>query len=76
MVYGYIFTVTNMQVIITNIGYRTGQSRKIRRNMLVRTGVWEPSRGKNQTNSKMSRRLVATAMKLNILWGYVAKGKA
>jgi hypothetical protein len=35
------FTITNMQVIITKIGSRIGQSYKIKSNMLVRTSIRE-----------------------------------
>jgi hypothetical protein len=35
--------------------------------MLVRTNVWKPSKGKNSANSKMSRGLLATAVKLSAL---------
>jgi hypothetical protein len=65
-----------MQVIITKIGCRIGQIRKIRRNVLVRTSVQEPSRGKNRTKSKMGRGLVTTAVKLITLWGCMAEEEA
>jgi hypothetical protein len=44
--------------------------------MLVRTSVWKPSKGKNSANSKMSRGLLATAVKLSALRGCVAEGEA
>jgi hypothetical protein len=64
-----------MQVIITKIGCRIGQSRKIMRNVLVRTGVREPSRVRNRTNNKINRGLVTTAAKQSTLWGCVAEGE-
>jgi hypothetical protein len=72
---GYVI-ITNMQVIITKIGCRIGQNRKIKRNVFVRIGVWEPSRGRNRTNSKMSRGLVTTTMKTRTLWGCVDEREA
>ena len=74
--YRQTYTVTNMQIIITKIGCRIGQSCKIRRNVLVRTGVWEPSRGRNRTNNKMGRGLVTTAAKLSTLQCCVDKEEA
>jgi len=65
-----------MRIIITKIGCRIGQSCKIRHNVLVCTSVWEPSRGINNTNSKMGRGLLATTTKLGTLRGCVAEGEA
>jgi len=65
-----------MQMIITKIGCRIGQSRKIRSNMLVRTSIREPSRGRNRTNSKMGKGLVITAAKLSTLRCCVIEGEA
>jgi hypothetical protein len=73
MGYGKILTVTNMQVIIINIGCRIGQSCKIRRNVLVRTSVLEPSMSRSSTNNKIGRGLVTAAVKLRTLWGCVAE---
>jgi hypothetical protein len=73
MEYGKTFIVTNMQMIITKIWYKISQSCKIKRNMLVCTSVQEPSRGRNITNSKMDRELLATVAKLGTLRGCVAK---
>ena len=67
MGYGKIFTVTNMQVIITKIGCKIGQSRKIKRNVLVRIVVWELSKGRKSANNKVSKGLLATAVKLSTL---------
>jgi hypothetical protein len=39
MRYVKTLTVPDMQIIITKIGYRIGQSCKIRCDMLIRTGV-------------------------------------
>jgi hypothetical protein len=44
--------------------------------MLVHTSIREPSRGRNRANSKRSRGLVATAVKLSTLWGGMSKGEA
>lgn len=44
--------------------------------MLVCTGVQELSRGRNITNNKIDKGLLATAMKLGILRGCVTKGEA
>jgi len=68
--------VTNMQMIITEIGCRLGQSCKIGRNVLVRTSVLEPSRSRSITSSKMGSRLLSTAAKLRALRDCVAKGEA
>ena len=73
--YGKAITVTNMQMIITEIGCRFGQSCKIRHNILVRTNVREPSRSKNITNNKMGRRLLSFATKLSVLKGCMAEGE-
>ena len=40
---------------------------------MVRTDVWEPSRGRNQTNRKLDRGLMTTAAKLSTLWGCMAE---
>ena len=71
-----ILTVTNMQVIITNIWCRIGQSRRIRRNVLVCTSVLEPSMSRGNTNNKIGKGLVTAAVKLNTLWGCVAEVEA
>jgi len=76
MGYGYTLIVTNMEVIITKIGCRIDQSHKIKRNVFVRISVREPSRGRNRTNSKMSRGLVTTTTKMSTLWGCVAEREA
>jgi hypothetical protein len=68
--------VTNMQMIITEIGCRLGQSCKIGCNVLVRTSVLEPSRSRSITSSKMGSRLLSTAAKLSALRDCVAKGEA
>jgi len=75
MAYGKALIVTNMQIIIIKIGWKIGQSCKIRHNVLVCTSVWELSRGKNNTNNKMGRGLLFTAVKLGTLKGCVAKGE-
>jgi len=69
-------TITNMQVIITKIGSRIGQSCKIRSNVPVRTSIQEPISYRNRTNSKMSRGLVVAVAKLSTLRGVVAEGEA
>jgi len=76
MGYGKSLTVTNMQMIITKIGCRIGQSSKIRCNVLVRIGVWEQSAAKNVTNNKVGKGLLATTLKLCTMWSYVVKGEA
>jgi len=70
------FTITNMQVIITKIGSRIGQSCKIKSNMLVRTSIREQISCRNRTNSKMSRGMVAATAKLSTLRGGVAEEEA
>jgi hypothetical protein len=74
--FGKVLIVTDMQIIITKIGCRIGQSCKIRRNVLVCTSVREPSRGRNSTNNKMGRGLLATTTELGTLRGCVAGGEA
>jgi hypothetical protein len=39
--YGKTLTITNMQMIITKIGFRPGQSHKVMSNMLIRIGIWK-----------------------------------
>jgi hypothetical protein len=72
---GYVkaFTVTNMQIIITKIGCRIGQSSKIRCDVLICTGVGEPSRSRNIPNSKVSRGLLSVVAKLGTLNSRVAE---
>jgi len=72
---GYVkaLTVTNMQIIITKIRCRIGQSSKIRCDMLICTGVGEPSRNRDIPNSKMSRGLQRAATKLGTMGSYVPK---
>ena len=74
--YGKAFIFTNMQMIITEIGCRLRQNRKIRRNVLVRTSVRGPSRSRNITNSKMGSRMLSIAAKLSILRGCVTEEEA
>jgi len=69
------FTITNMQVIITKIRSRIGQSCKIRSNVLVRTSIREQISCRNRTINKMSRGMVAAAAKLSTLRGGVAEGE-
>jgi len=73
--YGKALTITNMKMIITEIGCRFSQSCKIRHNILVRTNVREPSRSRNITNNKMGRRLLSIATKLSVLSGFMAEGE-
>jgi len=75
---GYVkaLTVTNMQIIITKIGCRIGQSSKIRCDVLICAGVGEPSRSRDIPNSKMSRRLRRAATKLGTMGSCVPKTKA
>jgi hypothetical protein len=72
---GYVkaLTVTNMQIIITKIGCRIGQSSKIRCDVLICAGVGEPSRSRNIPNIKMSRGLRRAATKLGIIGSCVPK---
>ena len=75
---GYVkaFTVTNMQIIITKIGCRIGQSSKIRCDVLICVGVGEPSHSRDIPNSKMSRGLRRAATKLGTMGSCVAKSGA
>ena len=72
---GYVkaLTVTNMQIIITKIGCRIGQSSKIRCDVLICAGVGELSRSRNIPNSKMSRGLLSAATKLGTMRSCVPK---
>jgi len=72
---GYVkaLTVTNMQIIITKIGCRIGQSSKIRCDVLICAGVGEPSRTRDIPNSKMSRGLLRAATKLGTMGSCVPK---
>ena len=63
-------------MIITKIEYIIGQSCKIRCSTLVHIGVWELNAAKTITNNKVGRVFLATAMKLCIIWSYMAKGEA
>jgi len=71
--YGKALNITNMQMIITEIWCRLGQSRNIRRNMLIHTSVQEPNRSINITNNKIGNRLLSIAVKLRALRGCVAE---
>jgi len=75
---GYVkaLTVTNMQIIITKIGCRIGQSSKIRCDVLICTGVGEPIRSRNIPNSKMSRGLLSAATKVGTMRSCVPKTEA
>jgi hypothetical protein len=66
---GYVkaLTVTNMQIIITKIGCRLGQSSKIRCDVLICTGIGEPSRSRNIPNSKVSKELLSAVAKLGTM---------
>jgi len=72
---GYVkaLTVTNMQIIITKIRCRIGQSSKIRCDVLICAGVGEPSRSRDIPNSKMSRGLRRAATKLGTMGSCVPK---
>jgi len=72
---GYVkaLIVTNMQIIITKIWCRIGQSSKIRCDVLIYAGVREPSRSRDIPNSKMSRRLRRAATKLGTMRSCVPK---
>jgi hypothetical protein len=72
---GYVkaLTVTNMQIIITKIVCKIGQSSKIRCDVLICAGVGEPSRNRNIHNSKMSRGLLSAATKLGTMRSRVPK---
>jgi hypothetical protein len=75
---GYVkaLTVTNMQIIITKIGCKIGQSSKIKCDVLICAGVGEPSRSRNIPNSKISRGLLSAATKLGIMRSCVPKTRA
>jgi len=75
---GYVkaFTVTNMQIIITKIRCRIGQSFKIRCDVLICAGVGEPSCSKDIPNSKMSRGLRRAATKLGTMGSCVPNSRA
>ena len=62
-----------MQMIITKIGCRIGQSCKIRCDVLIRASVREPSRSRNIPNSKVSRGLLGTTAKLGIMGSCVTE---
>jgi hypothetical protein len=66
-------TITNMQMIITKISCRIGQSCKIRCDVMICTGIRELCCGKNVSNSKMRRELLGTAVKLGTMRSCVAE---
>jgi hypothetical protein len=66
-------TITNMQMIITKISCRIGQSCKIRCDVMICTGIRELCCGKNVPNSKMRRELLGTAVKLGTMRSCVAE---
>ena len=72
---GYVkaLTITNMQIIITKIRCRIGQSSKIKCDVLICAGVEEPSRSRNIPNNKMSRGLLRVATKLGTIERCVPK---
>jgi hypothetical protein len=73
MWYVKTLTVTNMQMIITKIGYKIDQSCKIMCDVLIRAVVGEPSRSRNIPNSKVSRGLLGTAAKLGTIGSCVTE---
>jgi len=75
---GYVkaLTVTNMQIIITKIGCRIGQSSKIRCDMLICAGVREPGRNRDIPNNKIRRGLRRAATKLGTMGSCVPKTRA
>ena len=56
--------IINMQIIITKIECKIGQSFKIRCDVLIYAGVEEPSRSRSIPNNKVSRGLLSAATKL------------
>jgi hypothetical protein len=66
-------TITNMQMIITKISCRIGQSCKIRCDVMICIGIRELCCGKNVPNSKMRRELLGTAVKLGTMRSCVAE---
>ena len=60
-------------MIITKIGYRIGQSYKIRCDVLIRASVGEPSCNRNIPNNKVSRWLLGTAAKLGTMGSCVTE---
>jgi hypothetical protein len=72
---GYVkaLTVTNMQIIITKIECRIGQSCKIRYDVLICAGVGKPSRNRSISNSKVSRGLLGTTAKLGTIGSCVTE---
>jgi len=72
---GYVkaLIVTNMQIIITKIGCRIGQSSKIRCDVLICAGVGEPSHNRNIPNSKIRRGLLSATTKLGTMRSCVPK---
>ena len=73
MWYVKTLTVTNMQMIITKIGYKIDQSCKIMCDVLIRAVVGEPSHSRNIPNSKVSRGLLGTAAKLRTIGSCVTE---
>jgi hypothetical protein len=75
---GYVkaLIVTNMQIIITNIGYRIGQRSKIRCDVLICADVGEPSRSRNIPNSKVNRGLLSATAKLGTMGNCVTETRA
>jgi hypothetical protein len=72
---GYVkaLTVINMQIIITKIECKIGQSCKIRYDVLICAGVGKPSRNRNISNSKVSRGLLGTTVKLGTIGSCVTE---
>jgi len=73
MWYVKALTVTNIQMIITKIGCRIGQSCKTRCDVLICTGVKKPCRSRNVPNNKMSIGLLGTVVRLGTMKSCVAK---
>ena len=73
MWYVKALTVTSMQMIITKIGCKIGQSCKIRCDVLIHTDVGEPSHSRNIPNSKVSKGLLGIAAKLGTMGSCVTK---
>ena len=46
--YGKALPITNMQMIITNIGFRLGQSQKVKSNVLIHIGIQKPIQNVHQ----------------------------
>jgi hypothetical protein len=67
--YRKAFIITNIEIIIIEIGCRFDHNCKIKCDVLVRISVQESNRSRNITNNKISKKLLFIAATLSVFRG-------